>query len=35
MGKLTCGVNLPSRSNKLVIATSCGGGSLDPGLNQL
>lgn len=35
MGKLNCSVNLVPRSNKLVIATSCVGGSLDPRLNQL
>lgn len=35
MGKLNCGVNLLSRSNKLVAATSCVGGSLDPRLKQL
>lgn len=35
MAKLNCSVNLVPRSNKLVIATSCVGGSLDPKSNQL
>lgn len=35
MAKLNCSVNLVPGSNKLVIATSCVGGCLDPKSNQL
>lgn len=35
MGKSTGSVNLPPRSNKLMTASSCVGGSLDPRLNQM